>query len=542
MADAPNGPERLNSWKEIAAHLSVSVRTAQRWENTEDLPARRHRHAALGSVFAYRSELDAWWNSRPQLRAPAPRAAGAPTAGPSIAVLPFVNLNRDEENEIFSDGLTEELINALAQVEGLQVVARTSAFHFKGKNPDIRTVGAKLGVRTVLEGSVRRSAERLRITAQLINAADGCHLWSQRYDRRVEDVFDVQEELAQGIVNALRARLTGERITRQYGRDLAAYTLYLEGRYHWNKRTPTGFTKAVECFEKVLAKDSGMALAWAGLADCYAMVGPIAGMAVDEAARKARHAALKALEIDSSLAEAHTPLGFIRAAYDYEWADAEAAFRRALELNPNHAPAHLLYAAIVLGPTGRLEEAIHHQRRACELDPLSAVMAAAVGTLAVALRHFDEAIAAARRALELDAAYPWAYRALGEACLLKGLYAEAADAFSRIEGPLLGSGFLGYSYARGGREEDARRLLGRLKEMNSPNLALQISVLHLGLREPDQAFEALEIACDTRLSPGIHWLKVEPIWDELRADARFGGLLSRINLDQTRVPGTRPAA
>ena len=526
MDEPRDRPDRLNSWKEIAAHLSVSVRTVQRWERTENLPARRHNHAAAGSVFAYASELDAWWNSRSRLHEP---ARESPPAS-SIAVLPFANLNRDEPNDIFSDGLTEELINALTQVEGLHVVARTSAFHFKGKSDDIRAIAAELGVRTILEGSVRQSGDRLRITAQLINASDGCHIWSQRYDKRLEDVFDLQEEIARGIVDTLRVRLGGHRITRQYGADLETYMLYLEGRHHWNKRTTAGFLKAVACFEQALARDERMALAWAGLADCYAMVGPFAGTPLGEAARKAEAAALRALEIDDALAEAHVPLGFISAAYRYDWEAAESRFRHAIALNPDHAYAHLLYAAVVLGPAGRLEEAIMHQRKACELDPLSAVMTSAMGTLAVMFRHYDDAIAACRRALEFDPAYPWAHRWLGEAYLLKGAYEDAANAFASIEAPVFAAGFLGYCDARTGRERQAMQRAQELEQKVDPLLGLQIALVHLGLNERDVAFEWLSKACDARIVPGIHWLKIEPIWDALRPDPRFSELLKRMRL------------
>jgi serine/threonine-protein kinase len=524
MNDPATGPDRLNSWKEIAAHLRVSVRTAQRWEKTENLPAHRHRHAAADSVFAYRSELDAWWDRRPQLREP---AVENPSPA-SIAVLPFANLNQDQQGEIFSDGLTEELINALTQVRGLQVAARTSSFHFKGKTGDARTIGAKLGVRALLEGSVRRDHDRLRITTQLINANDGCHLWSRRYDCLNEDVFEIQEEIGNSIAEALRGTLAGGRIGRFYGSDFDNYALYLEGRHNWNKRTRSGVFTAVECFERVLAKDPRMAPAWAGLADCYLM-GEYAGMAVEEAIRKGRAAAQKALEIDDALAEAHASLAFASAAYDYDWERAEIRLRHALELNPNYAQAHLFYAALVLGPAGRLDEAIDHQQRACQLDPLSAVMTSAIGTMALMLRHFDEAIAACRRALELDPGYPWAYRWLGEACLLKDSYDEAEDAFSRIDAPVFAAGFLGYCYARTHRELRARQLL-RMEAMNDPLLSVQAAVLHLGLGEHDLALDALERACETRAVPGVHWLKIEPIWDSLRIEPRFAGLLKRMRL------------
>jgi len=446
-----------------------------------------------------------------------------------IAVLPFADLNRDEANEIFSDGLTEELINALTRVEGLQVVARTSVFRFKGKTGDARAVAAQLGAHTILEGSVRRADGRLRITAQLIDAADGCHLWSQHYDRRIKEVFELQDEIARSIAEALRLRLASSTITQPYGTDLDTYTLYLEGRHHWRKRTPAGFLKAVECFERALVRDARLAPAWAGLADSYSWMGIFAGMPAEEAARKSRSAALRALEIDSDLAEAHTSLGHITAVFDYDWAVAETHFRRALASNPNHANAHLLYAASVLGPTGRIEEALVHQLRAWELDPLSAIMAGAVATQSMMMRQYDDAISMCRRALELDPAYPWAYRVLGEACLLKGLHGEAENALSRTDAPLLVGGFLGYCLARTGREPQARQLLLRLEEMNNPMLAYQIAVLHLGLGEDDLALDWLHKACEAH-SMGIYWLKIEPIWDTLRPGPRFTELLRQLRL------------
>jgi TolB-like protein/Flp pilus assembly protein TadD len=526
MGDPGKVPERLDSWKEIAAHLAVSVRTAQRWAEAENLPARRHRGGPRGSVFAYRSELESWLANRPHLRGFTPET---PPAAPSIAVLPFLDLNQDEENEIFCDGLTEELINALAQVPQLRVVARTSTFQFKGKAADVRSIGGRLGVRTVLEGSVRRTGDRLRITAQLINAADGCHFWSQRYDRMMQGVFELQEELANGIVEALQASLGGgRRIRRPHGADLETYRLYLEGRYHWNKRTRAGILAGVECFERVLARDSGMALAWAGLADCYLM-GGLAGVPLEEALRKGRAAARQALELDGTLAEVHTTLAFTFAVFDYDWVAAEAGFRRALELNPNCANAHLLYAAVVLSSTGRLDEAFDHQRRALELDPLSAVMTSAMGTCYLMMRRFDQTISACRRALELDPAYPWAQRWLGEAYLLKGGYEEAEDAFSRIEAPMFAAGLLGYCYARTNREVQAREIVARLQYANSPTLGLQLAILHLGLGDQESALDCLKQACDAHV-PGVNWLKIEPIWDGLRTQRRFADLLESVRL------------
>lgn len=522
----PSEDGRLDSWKEIASHLKVSVRTAQRWERTEQLPVRRHRHAALSSVFAYRSQLDAWWNSRPDLR----RAPVVPApAPPSIAVLPFVNLNRDDKNEILSDGLTEELINALTRLEGLHVVARTSAFQFKDKPGDVREVGARLGVQTILEGSVRRTGDRLRVTAQLIDVADGCHLWSERVDRRMQDLFEVQEEIARTIVETLRVKLVGGPVTRPYTKDLETYALYLEGRYHFNTRTRRGLEKAIECFEQALARDAGMALAWTGVADCHSALGPLADVPADETLRRAKTAILKALEIDDRLAEAHASLAFITGAYEYNWSSADRHFRRALELNPDSAIAHIWYAAVTLAPQARHEEAELHLRRACELDPLSPVALGARGMHRLTLRQADAAISAIGRALELDPAYPWACRALGEAYLLKEMHGEAAAAFARIEAPVYAAGFLGYCYARSGREREARQLFHTLEHSGSASLACQLAILCLGLGDRDAALNWLGRALDARCM-GMQWLRVEPIWDPLRRDTRFTALLKRMDL------------
>jgi TolB-like protein/Flp pilus assembly protein TadD len=520
--------DRLTSWKEIAAYLNVTVRTAQRWERAEHLPIRRHRHAALSSVFAYRSELESWWNNRPALRQP---AVDDRAAMPSIAVLPFVNLSGDQSDDILSDGLTEELINALTRVDGLHVIARTSVFHFKGRTGDVRAVAARLGVATVLEGSVRRSGKRLRITAQLINAIDGCHLWSERYDRRAEDLLDLEEELAHAITSALRVKLVGPGLIRHYTRDPASYELYLEGRYNWNKRSRQGLLRAIGCFEQVLSRDARMAPAWAGLADCYSML-QIAGMPAGEFLGRAKAAALKALEIDSDLAEAHTSLGFLRAVSEYDWTGAESAFQRALALNPDHANSHLLYSAVVLGPAGRLDENEVHLKRACELDPYSAVMRSGLGMHFLVTRQFDRAIAAARGALELDPEYPWAHRIEGQACLLTNRFDEAVTPFSKIEEPALAAGFLGYCYARKGKLLEARQLLLEMKRRSGP-LACQLAVLHLGLRNLDAAFASLNEACGSR-SVGVIWVKVDPIWDDLRPDPRFAALLKRMGLGNGR--------
>ncbi|MCC6362795.1 MAG: hypothetical protein IT165_04685 [Bryobacterales bacterium] len=274
--------DRLSSWKDIAAWFGVSVRTVQRWEKEEDLPVHRHRHARLSSVFTSKLELEQWWSGRPDLQAgrntasPQPVTALKATAI-SLAVLPFVNLSGDQETEVLSDGLSEELTTALSQIESLLVVARTSAFHFKGKPADIRMVGKQLGVELVLEGSVRRSGDRLRISAQLVKASDGYHLWARQFDRRMQDLLDIEEETCRAIVEALRLTLVSsgqeDRFISGYTRDIEAYRLYLKGRHFLAKRLPQALLNAIECFERALVRDPAMAPAYAGLADCHVRLG-----------------------------------------------------------------------------------------------------------------------------------------------------------------------------------------------------------------------------------------------------------------------------
>lgn len=516
----------LSSWKEIATHFGVSPRTAQRWERAEGLPVRRHKHEVLSSVFAYASELDAWWHGRPDIQSTPPHGR-APAR--SIAVLPFVNLNRDEKGEILSDGLTEELINALAQVEGLHVVARTSAFHFKGRDGDIREVGAILGVQTVLEGSLRRSDARLRVHAQLINVADGYHTWSRRFDRDVKDLFDLEEELARSIVDALQVKLDHQRITGPDAMDPLAFELCLEGRYHSNRRTRAGFLKAVECFKQAIARDSSMGRAWAGLATCHAFLGQLAGIAAEESLPRAKAAALKALTIDESLPDARCAIGFVAAVLEYDWPTATGHFRRALECSPDHADSHLWFAGHVLAPMGFLKEAAYHADRACQLDPLSPPALAGLGGSRLMSRLPDEAIAACGQALELDPGYPFALRFLGEAYVIEDRIQDALEAFSIIEAPVIADGFRAFCLARSGRQSDARRLLREIELRQGPSMALQAAAAHLGLGDMDSAFTSLGKACQER-SMGVHWLSVEPFWDPLRTDSRFAGLLARLNL------------
>ncbi len=322
------------------------------------------------------------------------------TGGKSIAVLPFANMSADPENEYFSDGITEEIINALTQLDDLHVAARSSSFLFREKGTDIAEVGAKLKVATVLEGSVRKSGNRVRITAQLINVADGYHLWSERYDREMDDVFAIQDEIASTIADRLKVTLSDEPLVKPPTANLEAYQLYLKGRYLWNKRTQQGLEEAIDYFRRAIVQDAGYALAYAGLADVYLLMGSYRQLSGWDAHAKANEAAHKALALDDTVAEAHASRAqVLRERRD--WRGAETEYRRAIELNPNYATAHQWYATLLAG-FGRIEEAIREIRRAEELDPLSHAISVTVATVLFLARDYDATIEQLEKTLALE--------------------------------------------------------------------------------------------------------------------------------------------
>jgi serine/threonine-protein kinase len=373
----------------VPVHVRAAVRAALA-ESPDDRPA-------TGAQFA---EV---------LAAPASSAAELIPAHPptrlskSIAVLPFANMSADSENEYLSDGITEEIINALAQLTDLHVAARMSSFAFKGKTPDIREVGRKLNVTTVLEGSVRQAGTQLRVIAQLINVADGFHLWSQRYDREMDDVFAIQDEIAATIADRLKVTLAGrtdEPLVKPPTKNMEAYQLYLKGRHLWNRRTKEGLEQAVEYFQGAIELDPGYALAYAGLADANLLLGSYMYLPWEEAMSRVKVAAERALDLNPSLAEAHTSRGQVLR-LELDWRGEEEAYRRAIELNPSYATAHHWYATL-LAALGRSDEALREIRRAEELDPLSHAISVTVAVVLFVARDYDGALEQLGRALELE--------------------------------------------------------------------------------------------------------------------------------------------
>jgi serine/threonine protein kinase len=463
--------------------------------------------------------------------------AGTVREARTIAVLPFVNASGDPENEYLSDGITDELIIALSKVEGLNVASRTSVFALKGLREDVRSLGARLNVSAMLEGTVRRAGNRLRITVQLIGVADGRTLWSERYDREAADVFAIQDEIARTIVTTLRATLLrdlGDAPPVRYTANPRAYHLYLKGRYWWNRRTQAGIAEGIKYFEQAIAEDPGYALAYTGLADSYALQVDYRGAPVQEGMERAKGLARKSLTLDDTLAEAHTSLGWVSFIYDWDWPAAGAAFARALECNPAYSVARQWHSWFLLA-MGRVEESLAEGRRAIELDPASVSIRRSMGWLYHYARQPAAALEHLRRALAMNPTADETHRLLGLAYLQLGKHDEAAAAFREAvaasDSPALATADLGVVAAARGRPAEARAVLDGLRVEAREHYVSPVAfaVLYLALGEFDSAFEALERAHRDRRG-WLAYLKVEPAVDPVRGDPRFVGLLERMRL------------
>src|SRR5437016_4567325 len=417
----------------------------------------------------------------------------------SVAVLPFVNMSADKHDEYLSDGMTEELINALAKVPGLRVPGRTSCFAFKGKTePDIfRKVGDQLHVNTVLEGSVRKAGEKLRITAQLINVADGFHLWSEDYDGDFKDIFAFQSNVAKRVVEALQVQLGTEAaraLSKKPTDNPEAYRLYLLGRYHFGKYSEAGWTSSIRYYEQALKLDPNYALAYCGLADTYAYMGGVV-MPSKEAVAKEKEFAQKALELDPELPEAHLSLA-CAVAGAFDWRNAQVEFDRAIELNPNLAWAYEIYAWF-LGGLGRLDEAIAKDKKAIELDPLNSFFQSALAYFLYHARRYDDAIVQIKKTLELDPASTLGRHFLGCCLLWKGDTEGAIGEFQRSKIVVTGAwyqGLLGYAYAISGDRPKAGQVLGELEELAKHQYvnSSAFAAIYLGLSEKEKALDSLD--------------------------------------------------
>jgi eukaryotic-like serine/threonine-protein kinase len=463
----------------------------------------------LKDELAFQSKLER--SSAPNKRAEAERqiikaaTIAKIEAKNSIAILPFANMSNEAENEYFCDGLAEELLNALAKIEDLKVAARTSAFSFKNKNVAISEIGKTLNVKTVLEGSVRRSGNRLRISVQLVNAADGYQLWSERYDREMKDIFDVQDEITLAVVDALKVKLFGEEkaaILKRYTDNPEAYELYLKGLYHSNKWTDEGIRKSIEYFEKALEKDPEFAPAYAKIADYYHFSSHLGLFSPQEILPKWKAAAQRALEIDEGLADAHLAMAHIYFYYERDWAKAEREFERAVKLNPNSTDAHKYYG-LFLASRERIDQAVTEGKKALALDPLSIAVNIVGGFIYLFVDRLDDAFGLVRQMIELDSNAPQGYWVGGSLLMANGKYEEAVEAFQKslcLGDNQMALAKLGCAYGLAGRRDEALKILDQLFEMRERQYAAPFNIarVYAGLGDNDNAFEWMEKAIEER--------------------------------------------
>jgi serine/threonine-protein kinase len=473
----------------------------------------------------------------------APAKPQSTPAQRTIAMLPFTNLNSGADTDYLCDGLTEELIHSLARVHELRVVAWQSAARMKGHQQDLEAIREQLRVETILRGSVRCLGDRLRITAQLIEAATGYYLWSEAWDRTAADVFAIEEEIAQAIVNTLRVKLLPEPASRLTSKatSVECYNLYLKGRYHWNKRSPEGLRLGLRCFEDAVSLDPDWALGWAGLGDSYAVMADYGLLPQEAAVPSANRAAERATALDPNLAEAYATLGLLRSRYGWKWEEAERFFRKAIELNPGYSTAHHWYAVDYLAMIGRFEEALSEIDQAISLDPLSAIAQEGRGFVLMVSRRYPEAVLQYEALKEFDPSFSKAWTSLGRVLAQMGEYEKAIESYKM--GRELGGDIphvlaaLGQAYALSGQTERATEMLRKLQDISSAShriggasprvSAASFAVVHMGLGENDRALAWLEEGVENR-QMALSGLKVHPVYDPLRNEPRFQALLQRI--------------
>jgi TolB-like protein/Tfp pilus assembly protein PilF len=479
---------------------------------------------------------------RPEAEAPTTPYAGLAVEGekPAVAVLPFDNISPNPDDAYFADGMHEEIIGKLSDISALHVTSRTSVMQYRERRLSAREIAGRLGVGFLLEGSARKAEDQVRVTVQLIDASRDRHVWTEEYDRDLTaaHLFEIQSDVAERVAAALEVELTASeraRIERHPTESLTAYDLYLLGRHHWNQSTREGLDLAVDYFRRAVEREPEFARAHAGLADSYSHVW-VQGWGVPprETFPQARQAALRALELDSTLAEAHASLAYVRMLYDWEWEDADAGFRRAIELNPNYSPAHH-WLALCLSARGRRREAIAEMEHALALDPLSPYLNVNMGWLLYVSRQYTRAAEHLNGALEARPNTAGLHHILGIVYAQDGKLDQAIahleEAARLSQNSPFVSFYLGYAYARAGRRDDARRVLGELRELATQQFVPQdyFAVIYLGLGETDEALDWLYQAYEARTDWPV-WLPVDPVADPIRDESRFIELVERVGL------------
>ena len=453
----------------------------------------------------------------------------------SIAVLPFENLSHDPDNAYFAEGIKDELLARLSKVADLKVISIRSTEQLKSSSDDLTQIARKFGVANILAGSVQRSSDQVRVSVQLVKGENNAHLWADTFDRKMTDIFAIESNVAKTIAEKLQAKLTGteERaISAKPTENVEAHQLYLQGRYFWNRRTGENLKKALSYFQQAVEKDPGYALAYTGIADSCTLIPVYGAGAPHDYYPRAKAAAEKALQLDDMLGEAHTSLANVLFRY-FELAESTREFERSIELNPNYATAHQWYGRLMLLMIGQFDRAIAEVKRAVELDPVSPIIHADLGTVYTFARRYDEAIEQFRRALELDPQFYWGHRQLGLALELKGdpgnAIAEYQKALQLSDDPRV-LAFIGHAEASTGRQSEARAILVKLTEIAKTRYVsgYSFAVIHLALGERDQALEWLEKDARERNGFEINFVKVDPYLDPLRGDPRFEALVSNV--------------
>jgi serine/threonine protein kinase/tetratricopeptide (TPR) repeat protein len=452
----------------------------------------------------------------------------------SIAVLPLGNLSGDPREDYFADGVTEALITELAQIGGLRVISRTSIMVYKGAKKPLPQIARELQVDAIVDGSVQRSGDKVRINAELIEAATDRHLWAKSYERDLRDILTLQSAVAKAIADEVQIKLTPQeqaRLAKSHQVNPEALEAYLAGRFYWNKRTAEGLEKSIAYFRRAIAQDPNYGLAYAGLADSYHALPELSAVSVEEAFPKARSAALKALEIDDSLGEAHSALANVKEDYDWDWKGAEEEYKKAIALSPGQVLAHASYSNLLF-ELGRLPEALAEARVAQQLDPLSAIANDNLSAVLYYAGQYDQAVEQCRKTLDIDPLSPQAHRHLGQVYVQKQFYGEAVSELKKAMELSRGStealAELGYVFGVSGKKDDARHVLLELKSATDAS-AYRLAIVYAGLAEKEKALEALKEAVNRR-SPGVVHLKASPVFQEIRSDERFQELLIYMGL------------
>jgi TolB-like protein/Flp pilus assembly protein TadD len=456
----------------------------------------------------------------------------------SIAVLPFVNESGNADVEYLSDGMTESLISSLSQIPKLNVKARSSVFRYKGKDTNAQTIGKELNVQAILNGRVVQHGQDLTLYVELVEAATENVLWKQTYNKTMTNLVALQNDIARDVADRLRVKLSGadeQKLAKHYTDNPEAYQLYLKGRFYWNQRTGEALKKSIEYFNQAIEKDSSYALAYAGLGDAYSLLPGYGGASPRESFPKAEAAARRAVELDDTLAEAHTSLAQVLI-QEWNLPDSDREIQRAIVLNPNYPTAHHWYGCNNLLVTGRFDEAIAEGKRAQELDPLSLIINADLGYDYIYARRYDQAIEQLRKTIEMDQSFYYAHRLLGQAYDLKGSFPEALAEYQKAgqlsDDPLV-LAFLGHAYAASGQRDEALQTLNQLAEIAGHRYvsAYSVAMVYAELGEKDQALNWLEKGYQERATKMV-FLKIDPFFDNLRSDPRFVELVRRVGLPQ----------